>query len=76
MEMQSMRYDKKIKKIIEKISEISKEYLDFVNDMNECATTDRMIENIIAKSKELDHYYKANFENIVETKKNKDDMEL
>ena len=75
MEMQSMRYDKKIKKIIEKISEISKEYLDFVNDMNECATTDRMIENIIAKSKELDHYYKANFENIVETKKNKDDME-
>lgn len=48
----------------------------FVNDMNECATTDRMIENIIAKSKELDHYYKANFENIVETKKNKDDMEL
>lgn len=76
MEMQSMRYDKKVKKIIEKISEISTDYLSFVNDMNECAVTDRMIEDIITKSKELDRYYKANFDHALEKEKKDNVIEL
>ena len=38
-----------------------KEYLDYVNAINECAYTDRMIEGIIILSEELKELYECNF---------------
>ena len=55
-----MRYDKKIKTIIEEIKANSDSYLSFVNSANECAATDRIVEYILKKSKELDFYYAKN----------------
>lgn len=57
-----MANDKKIKKIVEELNKDTQEYLDYITDLNECAFTDRKIENIIKKAKELDKYYNDNFE--------------
>ena len=43
-----------MKEIVKEISELCKEYLGFVESTgNECAYTDRMVEEIINKAKEL-----------------------
>ena len=43
-----------MKEIVKEISELCKEYLGFVESVgNECAYTDRMIEEIINKANEL-----------------------
>lgn len=37
-------------------------YLEDVEYMNECASTDRIIETIIEKAKELENYHNKRFE--------------
>lgn len=58
-----MKYDRKIKIIIRDIKFSSDCYLEDVKYFNECSTTDRIIENIIGKAKELEEYYYKRFEN-------------
>lgn len=57
-----MKYDRKIKSIIRDIKDFSASYLNYVESSNECATTDRIIEVIIQKSKELENYHEIRFE--------------
>lgn len=61
-----MKYDRKIKTIIKDINELSDTYLGFVESANECAATDRLIESIIEKSKELENYHEKRFEHSIE----------
>lgn len=42
-----------MKEIIKEIYELCDEYIKFVEDVNECAYTDTMVECIIDKAKEL-----------------------
>ena len=47
-----------MKEIIKEISELCKEYLGFVESVgNECAYTDRVVEEIISKATELKTKY-------------------
>lgn len=57
-----MKYDEKIKHIIKKIKLQSDNYLYCIESMNECAFTDRIIEDIIKNSKELEKYHENRFE--------------
>ena len=53
------------KLIIQKITEIGdscKYFLAYTKVMNQCAHTDRVIEQIIGLSKQLDAIYEENFE--------------
>ena len=54
--------DEELFKLWKEINKDTKDYLDYINNLNECAFTDRKIENIIKKAKELDKYYNDNFE--------------
>ncbi len=57
-----MVYDKKIRTIIRSIKHISDCYLVDTEYFNECAATDRLIERIIEKSKELEAYHNKRFD--------------
>ncbi len=56
-----MKYDKKIKSLIKKINYECSSYLAYVSTLNECAVTDRVIENVIELSKELENYHEKRF---------------
>ena len=43
------------------IAEKTNEYNDFVNAYNECAYSDRMVEDVIRTAKELEFAYESNF---------------
>ena len=68
-----MKYDKKIERIIRDIKFSSDCYLEDIEVFNECATTDRIIESIIAKAKDLEKYHKQRSESNKETEKKKKD---
>jgi len=57
MEVRMMQNDKEIKALISEISAEAKKYLGFVTDANPCAYTDRMVEEIIEKSKRLEELH-------------------
>lgn len=64
-----MEYAREIKSVIKDINDISDTYLGFVESANECAATDRLVESIVKKSKELESYHEKRFEHNVEQKK-------
>ena len=49
-----MKYDKQIKTLIHELKNECNEYLNYVNEYNECAFTDRKIEYIIDIVKRLE----------------------
>ena len=55
-------YDKEIKDTIKDLNDFCNDYLYCVNQINECAWTDRIIENILTLSKKLEDYYNNNFD--------------
>lgn len=57
-----MVYDRKIRTIIRSIKHISDCYLVDTEYFNECASTDRMIERIIDRAKELEKYHEKRFD--------------
>lgn len=61
-----MEYAHEIKSVIKDINDISNTYLGFVESANECAATDRLVEAIVKKSKELESYHEKRFEHNVE----------
>lgn len=67
-----MENDKKIKSLINKIKYECNDYLDYVNNYNECAYSDRKIEDIITNLKKLERLHDNRFEKI---KNNKKDIE-
>lgn len=64
-----MKNDKKIKSIINKIKYECNDYLNYVSNFNECAYSDRKIEDIIINLKKLERLYKNSFEKIQNDKK-------
>lgn len=56
-----MKYSRKIKSILQEIYKDSRYYLGYVKACNECAATDRIIENIIEKSKQLEELQEKRF---------------
>lgn len=54
--------DKEIRRLVSEIKSKCLVFLDYVESFNECAFSDRMIEEIINKSKELEdtHYKRFN----------------
>lgn len=69
-----MKNDIKIKKTVASLSSKCNEYLAYVNSLNECAYSDRMLESIINKAKQLEEYHYNRFENHNKSKKNKKDL--
>lgn len=64
--------DNKIKNLIRKIRNECNEYLDYINKYNECAYSDRMIENIISNLNKLKVIHNSRFEsNNIKNYKNK-----
>lgn len=57
-----MEYDKKIRVIIRSIKHISDCYLIDTEHFNECAATDRLIERIIDRAKELEEWHNKRFD--------------
>lgn len=57
-----MVYDRKIKQIVKSINIISNHYLTDTKFFNECAATDRLIERIIDRAKELEAYHNKRFD--------------
>lgn len=57
-----MKYDKKIKLLVRNIKYECDSYLEFVGNINECASTDRLLENIIEKSQLLKQYHEKRFD--------------
>lgn len=57
-----MRNDEEILEVMKEIYNSAAYFIDFVENINTCAHTDRMIERVIAKSEELKKLYKNNFE--------------
>lgn len=57
-----MRNDKEILEVMKEIYNSAAYFIDFVESINPCAHTDRMIERVIAKSEELKKLYYNNFE--------------
>ena len=53
--------DKKIRSLIKQIKELCEVYIDFVESYNECAATDRIVENIVDKSKEIEKNHNKMF---------------
>lgn len=56
-----MKYDRKIKSLVRSIKYESDCYLDDVEYLNECASTDRRLEVIISKAHELEKYHEKRF---------------
>lgn len=59
-----MQHDRSVKSYVEQIKTQAQEFLDFVNSNNQCAYTDRMVENILKTAEKLDKVYNSNFENV------------
>ena len=60
-----MKNDKTIEKEIKRLSSFTKEFNEFVDTFgNQCAYTDRMVEQIIEISKEIEKLYQDNFDNL------------
>ena len=57
-----MEKDIKIKNLVNRIKIDCNEYLDYINMYNECAYTDRMIENIISNLNKLKVIHNSRFE--------------
>ena len=57
-----MKYDNKIKSLVKNIKSECNSYLGFVESMNECASTDRLLENIIVKAEILKQYHEKRFD--------------
>ena len=57
-----MKHDKNIKECICYIGKACNDYLSFTAELNECATTDRVIEDIIYNLKRLEELYNKNFD--------------
>ena len=57
-----MKNDKKILEAMKDIYNTAAYFIDFVEEANPCAHTDRMVEKVIAKSEELKKLYGNNFE--------------
>ena len=57
-----MKYDRKIKSLVISIRYESDCYLDDIECFNECASTDRRLEVIISKSRELEKYHEKRFD--------------
>lgn len=59
-----MQHDRSVKSCVEQIRTQAQEFLDFVNSNNQCAYSDRMVENILKTSEKLDKVYNSNFESV------------
>ncbi len=59
-----MQHDRSVKSYVEQIRTQAQEFLDFVNSNNQCAYSDRMVENILKTSEKLDKVYNSNFESV------------
>lgn len=60
-----MKNDKKIAREMKRLSSFTKEFNEFVDTFgNQCAYTDRMVEQIIEISKEIEKLYQDNFDNL------------
>lgn len=60
-----MKNDKKIAREMKRLSSFTKEFNEFVDTFgNQCAYTDRMVEQIIEISKEIEKLYQDNFGNL------------
>jgi len=57
-----MKYDKKIKSLVRTIKYDCDSYLEFVDNVNECASTDRLLESIIEKTQLLKQYHEKRFD--------------
>lgn len=68
-----MKYDSKINALIKKINFESECYLEDIKILNECASTDRIVESIINTAQELKKYHDKRFNNVSKkgTKKQK-----
>lgn len=60
-----MEYNSEIKSIIRDIKDISDTYLGFVETTNECTITNKLIEDIIKKSKILENCREKGFEHVI-----------
>ena len=59
-----MQHDRSVKSYVEQIRTQAQEFLDFVNSNNQCAYSDRMVENILKTAENLDKVYNSNFESV------------
>lgn len=59
-----MQHDRSVKSCVEQIRSQAQEFLDYVNSNNQCAYSDRMVENILKTSEKLDKVYNSNFESV------------
>ena len=56
--------DKTTKDYMIELSNKAGEYCDFVNQYNECAYSDRIIEDVVRTAKELEYVYEAHFSDV------------
>ena len=59
-----MQHDRSVKSCVEQIRSQAQEFLDYVNSNNQCAYSDRMVENILKTAEKLDKIYNSNFESV------------
>lgn len=62
--------DKKVRKLVLEIKNECLIFLNYVESLNECAYSDRMIEGIINKTKELEKTHYSRFEESLNEKCN------
>lgn len=55
-----MKNDNRIEELVQTIHDNAKDFVEYVSDLNQCAYTDSMIENIISAAKELERLYYDN----------------
>ena len=55
--------DKKIKSIMQTVLLKTQNYLNHINSMNECASTDRLLESIIQDVKRVEKIHNSRFKN-------------
>lgn len=66
-----MKKDLEIKHLVYSLRDKCNEYLLYLEHFNECAFSDRILEDIISKSKKIDKLHYARFEQQVVNKLNK-----
>ncbi len=67
-----MKNDRKVKYLIKDINTKCLDYLSYINRLNECAYSDRIVEYIIKRSKELEKIHNSRFKNKNLSKSKKD----
>ena len=65
-----MQHDRSVKSCVEQIRSQAQEFLDYVNSNNQCAYSDRMVENILKTAEKLDKIYSSNFESVEKKQEN------